>query len=403
MARRLKILILTHAFPTKHNPIASTFLLNQLEELKKYCNVKVIYPYGYVPKIKILNPYYRFSQMPNEEIINGIQVYHPKYLMIPRMIFGTKFLNLYLSIESIFSYLLSRKTASKITQEWNPDIIHMHGSLSEGWLGKMLKKKYKKPLLVTVYGEDITRLSKEIFSAPITKSNLNASDAIISQSEFLRKEIESLGVKSKKFFIIPMGAKLGWFKPKDKIKIRKELSLEKDKKIILFVGHLIPRKGVEYLIRAVKLLSEKDENILCLVIGRGELEESLKKLTSELNLNNHISFLGMKTNKEIAPYMNACDVFALPSLNEGLPVVLCEALACGKPVVATNVAGTPELVNNGVGFLVKPKDIDGLAEKIKLALYKKWDTKKLLQKASGFSVSASAKKLMKVYEEFAKK
>ena len=397
MARKIKILILTHTFPTKYNPIASVFLLNQLNELKKYCDIRVIFPHGYVPNIKRFNPYYRFSKIPFEDNRNGIAVYHPKYFMIPRVIFGLKFLNIYLSIESIFSYLCSRKLADKIVESWNPDIIHMHGSLSEGWLGKRLKRRYKKPLLVTVYGEDITRLSKEMLSSSITKSNLKESDAIICQSEFLRSEIENIGIRNKKFFIIPMGAKTDRFKPRDKYKARKILNLPEDKKIALFVGHLVPRKGVEYLIRAIKIISEKDKNIFCYVIGTGHMKGRLQSLASELDLGEFMAFEGQKNHEEVPYYMNACDILVLPSLNEGLPVVLCEALACGKPVVATRVAGTPELVNDDVGFLVNPKDEKDLAEKIELALKKKWNIKKIFERAAEFSTSASAKKLMKVY------
>ena len=121
-----------------------------------------------------------------------------------------------------------------------------------------------------------------------------------------------------------------------------------------------------------------------------------------MNAGSYIKFLGQKVNDEIAPYMNACDVFALPSLNEGLPVVLCEALACGKPVVATNVAGTPELVNNDAGYLVKPKDEAELAEKIQLALNKKWNVKKMLERAKKFSVPVSAGKVAVVYNRLLK-
>ena len=158
------------------------------------------------------------------------------------------------------------------------------------------------------------------------------------------------------------------------------------------------RKGVEYLIRAVKIVLKKDKNVLCCIIGGGYLEEYLKKLTSDSELNDYIRFLGVKRNKEVIPYTNASDILVLPSLNEGLPVVLCEALACGKPVVATNVAGTPELVSKDIGYLVKPKDANDLAEKILLALNKKWKKEKLLKRAKEFSVTRAVKKLMGVYK-----
>ncbi len=402
MKRKIRLLVITHSYPTKYNPIATTFISNQVEGLKKYCQIKVLFPYLYSPKIRLFNPYYKYSRMPEIEKVNNIAVYHPKYFMFPRILFVPKFLNFFLFIESMFSYLASKKLADTIVEEWNPDIIYIHGLLADGLIGLRLKRKYNKPLLVNVWGEDVTKFSKEMFSKSLAKLTLKNSDAIISQSSFLKNEINRVGLTKKKFFIITTGALLSNFKAKNKFKSREILNLPKNKKIILFVGHLIPRKGVKYLIRAIKLLLKRDKNVLCCIIGKGNTENSLKKLTVELNLENYVKFLGEKNSKEVAKYMNACDIFVLPSLNEGLPVVLCEALACGKPVVATKVAGTPELVNKDVGYLVRPKDANDLAEKILLALNKKWNKEKLLKRAREFSVTNSVKKLMGVYESFLK-
>ena len=200
-----------------------------------------------------------------------------------------------------------------------------------------------------------------------------------------------------------MGALTSNFKPRNKNSARNILNLPKNKKIILFVGHLVTRKGVEYLIKAMKLILKKDKKILCCIIGKGYLEASLKRLATELELDSYIKFFGQKEHGKVASYINACDILVLPSLNEGLPVILCEALACGKPVVATNVAGTPELVTRDVGCLVKPKDENDLAQKIIIALNKKWKKEKLLERAKKFSVINSAKKLLDVYKSLLKK
>lgn len=397
--RKIKVLIITRSFPTKYNPVAAIWLLNQLEELKKFCNIKVIFSYAYVPKIKFLNPYYRFSQVPYKEKIKGILVYHPKYFMIPRIFFKLRLLHVYLTIENFFSYISSKKIVDRIIESWNPDIVHIHGSLSESLLSIRIKKKYKKPLLITTHGEDITLYSKKFPSKYLTKLTLRQSDEIICVSEFLKNEICDMGI-SKKFHIIPMGVDIRKFNSKNKLRVREKLKLPKNKKIILFVGHLVERKGVKYLIKAMESIVKKHKNFLCYIVGGGYLENDLKKLTRELQLDSSIIFLGAKKHNETAQYMNACDIFVLPSLNEGLPIVLCEALACGKPIVATRVAGTPEIVNEDVGFLVEPKNVRDLQEKIILALNKKWEKQKLLKRAKQFSVPVSAKKLMIVYRSF---
>jgi len=279
----------------------------------------------------------------------------------------------------------------------------MHGALSEGLLGVKLKREYNKPLLVTTYGEDVSLFSKKFFSNYLIKFTLKNSDTIICQSKSQEKEMNRIGIVNQRFFMIPMGANLEKFRPKDKNKTRKTLNLPINKKIVLFVGHLVTRKGVGYLIKSIKIISKKDKNILGCIIGKGILENSLKKISSELGLNGYINFLGQKNHDEVARYINACDILVLPSLNEGLPVVLCEALACGKPVVATKVAGTPELVNKDVGYLVKPKDVNDLAEKISLALNKKWKKEKLLKRAKEFSTATSARKVINVYESLLNK
>lgn len=396
MKKKIKLLIITHTFPTKHNPVAAIFLLNQLEELKKHCDIRIIFPYAYVPRIKILNPYFRFSDVPEQETVKGMKVYHPKYFMIPRFSSRRTFINFFLFIEAFFSYIVSWKLSGRLIEEWNPDIIHLHGPLSESLLGIISKKKYNKPLLVTTYGEDITLHSKHFPSGFLIKYTLKNADAIICQSRFLEAEIRNLGITNK-FFIIPMGAATKKFKVRDKIKARRMLNLPQNKKIILFVGHLVPRKGVKYLIKACKGLSEKNEPFLCCIIGKGVDEVYLKRLAAELSLNDYVKFLGQKNHEDVARYINSCDLVVLPSLNEGLPVILCESLACGKPVVATGVAGTPELVTKDVGYLVKARSVDDLKDKIIMAFNRKWNAKKLLARANEFSVPVSAGKLLKVY------
>ena len=262
-----------------------------------------------------------------------------------------------------------------------------------------IKKKYSKPFVVTVHGEDVTKYSKMLFLKHFSKDALSRCDRIISVSKSLKDEIYKSNLSKKHIDVVPSGYNVGRFKPLDMKKCRKLLNLPENKKIVLFVGHLIERKGVEYLIRSIKILSEENKGILCYIVGTGILENKLRGVASELDLKNKIIFVGKKKPDEIPIWMNACDVLVLPSLNEGLPNVVSEALACGKPVVATNVAGTPEILNNDVGYLVKPKDVAGLAKKISKALNKKFNKERLLKRANDFSVTDSVKKLAKIYEE----
>lgn len=396
MKKKVKVLVITHSFPTKINPLAHVWLLTQLQELRKYCEFKIVFPYLYAPKFKKFNPYYKYSKVPAIEKVEGIPVYHPKYPMIPRTSFVGKHFHWFLFLENILSYYFSKKTAQRVAREWKPDIVHMQGGNTEGLLGILLKKKFNLPAIVTTYGEDVTKYPKLFPMSLLAKHTFQNADSIICQSKFMIREIRKLGIK-KKFFATPMGSNPHYFKSRNKEKIRKELKLPKSKKIILFCGHLVERKGVKYLIKAMQNVLEKEKNVKCLVIGGGSQEKYLKALSKKIGVSENIHFLGPKLQEDVSKYMNACDVFVLPSLNEGLPVVLYEALACGSPLVATAVAGTPELVTKEVGFLVKPKDHQELGEKIVISLRKKWDRKKLLKKGSEYSAVTTSKKVLSVY------
>ena len=155
MSKRIKLLAITHSYPTKVNPTAGIFIKNQYDYIKEQCDIKIIFPFPYVPKFKLFNPYQKFSAVPFKEDIGGIEVYHPKYLFFPRIGILSRFINIFLFFESIFSYISSKKLIAKLNKEWDFDIIKIHGCIAESTTGVKAKKRYKKPLLVMLHGEDL--------------------------------------------------------------------------------------------------------------------------------------------------------------------------------------------------------------------------------------------------------
>jgi len=163
-----------------------------------------------------------------------------------------------------------------------------------------------------------------------------------------------------------MGTDLHVFKPRNKTEARRGLNLPLDGKIMLFVGNITKRKGVDYLIRALPSVSMRYPDILCLVVGGGcsRYIGHLKKLASELNVAKHIRFLGrVEPDSSLATYYGAADVFVLPSLHEGAPVTIMEALASDRPVIATSVGAVPNMVSNfKTGLIIPPGDSSKLSE-----------------------------------------
>lgn len=399
MMAKKRILVVTFSFPTKANTAAGIFILNQLECLKKRYDIKVLAPYPYVPKLRFLKSY-KFSEVPFKEKISGIEVYRPKYFMFPRNIFTNKIINIVLVVEAFFSYTSSKKVIDKLAKEWRFDIIHSHGFVPDSVMASKIGERYSKPLIVTLHGEDVTKYSKKALLRGLSRKVLKECDRVICVSRSLRDEIYRSKLSDKDIEIIPSGYNARRFKPLGMEKCRKKLSLPKDKKIILFVGHLVERKGLVYLVKALKILKGKNSNFLCCIVGKGVLERGLKKMADSMGIKNNILFAGQKDPDEIPLWMNASDLLVLPSLNEGLANVLSEAMACAKPVVATKVAGAPEIVTEDTGFLVMPKDENGLAAKISLAMGRKWNKERLLSRAKEFSAAESAAKMAKIYDSF---
>lgn len=244
----------------------------------------------------------------------------------------------------------------------NPEISHSQ-TIQMGFPCFMAKKLFDIPYIVYCHGSDVYFPWR--FKKMISKWVLENADAIIVLTENMKKEINSFGFNLKNIFIIPNGIEPNESKDLSRNDMRKDLKIDEVEKIILFVGTLKNVKGIKYLIKAINIVKEKGLKTKLLLIGDGEQKKELEKLSDKLNLKENVNFIGRVNNKEIYKYMVASDIFVLPSLSEGLPVVILEAMASGLPIIATKVGGVPEILKDKEnGFLVDPKNSEQIAEKI---------------------------------------
>lgn len=310
----------------------------------------------------------------------------------------------YLPIESQYKKLGNKhlNSARKVIKKnkLGFSIIHSHFTWSAGYVGARLKEEYNVPFVLTAHGYDI-------YSLPFKDSEwrekieyvLNTADHVITVSQSNLACIQKLDV-STPVTVIPNGFRSDLFYPRDPLKCRKALNLPQDKKIILTVGNLEPVKGQRYLVEAVQRIIRERKNILCVIVGAGKLRPALEHQIRSLGLEDYILLAGGKPHDEIPLWMNACDLFVLPSLNEGNPTVMFEALGCGKPFVGTKVGGVPEVIaSDDYGLLVEPADPEDLAEKILAGLDREWDQEAILAYAERFTWENIAKEIMGVYAQ----
>jgi len=278
------------------------------------------------------------------------------------------------------------------------DLIHSHFIWSSGYAGARLKEEYGVPLVVTAHGYDIYSLPfKDQEWREKIEYVLNTADQIITVSQSNHRCIDKLNV-STPVTVIPNGFRSDLFFPRDPAECRRALNLPQNKKIILTVGNLLPVKGQKYLIEALHTIRSYREDVLCVIVGVGELRTALEHQIRSLGLEEYVMFAGGKPHNEIPLWMNACDIFVLPSLNEGNPTVMFEAIGCGKPFVGTRVGGVPEVITSDrYGLVVDPADPGDLAEKVLMALDREWDQDVILRHADRYTWEKIADEVLKVY------
>jgi glycosyltransferase involved in cell wall biosynthesis len=242
----------------------------------------------------------------------------------------------------------------KIYNEFNFDVIYVPWAYPDGFGSFLLSRLLSRPIVISALGSDINIHTKYILRRRLICFALKKCDGVIAVSFALRDKLIGIGVPQENILVIPNGVNRSIFKPINKDLCRSELGLIKEEKIILFVGNLVVIKGLDYLLEAFVDICCSLQNVKLIIIGDGKLKIYLQKKAKILGIGERVSFCGNKAHDTIPKWLNASDVFCLPSLNEGMPNVVLEALACGKSIVASHVGGVSEIVGNSERCILVP-------------------------------------------------
>ncbi len=381
----MKILVLTDIYPDKEEPALGVFVYELSKAVSHKNHVFVIHP-------RIWNPLSIKSCKENQNYpfhTNGIKIYRPKLFILPkgdRLFFRA------------FAFLITTlPLLRKLGKTTHFDLIHAHMAGPAGFAAVLLGMLFRKPVIVTLHGSDIHTFPKHFFLKRLVIFTLKRATMVVAVSHSLKDLILKMVNIQNKLFVIRNGSRPEVFFPIYKTNSRERLSLPINKKIILFIGSLIPRKGVDVLLRAFASMNKKD--VILLLIGKGDLELELKALAKELYIETQARFIGSKKHDEIPLWLNACDVFCLPSHHEGFPTVIVEAFACGRPVVATKVDGVPEAITNDtIGILVEPNNTEELAAALNKALEKEWDYQAIAEYGKRFSWDTIAEEYTELFK-----
>jgi glycosyltransferase involved in cell wall biosynthesis len=291
------------------------------------------------------------------------------------------------------------------------DLIHVHGHpYLSSLLAAKIAKRYGKPLVLTQHNtfikyNNIWDTAEMVNDLAIGKQVLKEADKIVVVSNATKNYVLSLGANAAKMRVLHNGVDLKRFKPLPEVKgeMRKKLGISQDACVVMTVRRLVYKNGIDTLIESAGIAVKKNPKLVFVVVGKGPDFEEIKERIVQLGMQRNFRLMGFISDKDLPFYYNLADLFVLPSKSgEGLPLVALEAMACGLPVVATNVGGTSEVMSEEYGKLVQPNSPNSLAEAIleysckKLAALKKELRTMMEQK---YSWDRNVKKLVKIYEE----
>ena len=263
----------------------------------------------------------------------------------------------------------------RTVRKYKIDIVNSHWMIPQGFIASLLPARLHCKHVLTIHAAGLFALRRLPLGKSMAQRMVRRSDLIYSVSSYNQQILEQLVRHPVNCQILPMGIDTHYYgNNPDPIALRNELGLPSGR-IILYVGKLSEKKGVTYLLQAFHAISQDQPDCHLVIVGTGLLEEALKSEAQRLELEPRVTFAGQQGKESVRNHFQAADLVVVPSIidstgeTEGLPVVLLESLASGKPVVATRVAGAPDVIVDGhSGFLAEPKNPADLAEKMTQAL-----------------------------------
>lgn len=257
----------------------------------------------------------------------------------------------------------------RVCKKADSDLVHAQWGL-QAFATSLSKKLLSKPIVTTVHGAEFFLSQRKTYQTLLARGLLN-SDMILANSENTRREAEKLGVPASKVAVIHQGVDLGKLRVNEERRTRLQMMLNIKGKLVMTAGRLVERKGIRYLLIAMKEVVKQHPTTKLVVVGDGPERPHLMRLTSELGIRENIVFAGFVSDQDLACLYSLTDVFVLPSIinskgdTEGLGLVLLEAMAMGKPVIGSDVGGIPEvIIDKSTGFIVTQKNSHALADRI---------------------------------------
>ena len=346
--------MVTSVFPRWEGDATPPFVQNQCELMVQAgWSITVLAPHASGAKFR--------------ETVNGVRIYRYPYVLpwgLQQLCYnGGMLINLkakpWTKVLLPFLYLAQLLALLMVCLRLKPDLLHSHSLLPQGlsacWVGRLLRI----PHITTSHGNDVFGLKEVGLMGRLKRCVVSGADAITVNSSATQTAVLDLGADPDKVYLVPAVANEA---PVDHALVAQIQAKYPGSKRILFIGRLIEEKGVLELLQAFAVLKQTMPDVQCLLVGEGVLRARLESLAEKLSITASVHFIGWRPREEIPSWMAAADVLAVPSWREAQGLVIVEAMAVGTVVVAANVGGVSDMVEDGVtGRLFAAEDVNALS------------------------------------------
>ena len=388
-----KLLVFSSLFPSNKRANAGVFIRERMFRVGQHIPVIVVSPVPWFPMqgiIRYWKPHFRPQPGPYEEQ-EGVKVYFPRFLSVPGLL---------KSYDGFFMALGSLSTLIKLQKQFN--IIDAHFAYPDGYAATLLGKWLKTPVTITLRGTEVP-LSKMPGRKTRLLTALKNATRVFSVSDSLKQHVISLGAESDKIRVIGNGIDIVKFHPLPKSVARAALNISEDVKVLVSVGGLVDRKGFHRVIEILPALVAKYPGLIYLIVGgdspEGNIRERLEDQVKTLNLEENVRFLGAYPSEQLKVPLSAADLFVLATANEGWANVFLEAMACGLPVITTEVGGNKEVVNDPeLGIVVPFGNSEVLLAALLQGFETVWDRPLIIQYARENSWDTRVKILVEEFQ-----
>jgi glycosyltransferase involved in cell wall biosynthesis len=372
---RPAIVVLSTLFPNPAQPTAGVFIRERMFRVGQNLPLTVLAPIPWFPLqglIRYWRPNFR-PCAPAREVQAGVEVLHPRFFSVPALL--KRFDGLFLAV-GILPTLLRLKRAGRL------DVLDAHFGYPDGYAASLIGRWLKIPVAVTLRGTEVRHAAVPVLRRKLVKT-LHAVQRVFSVSTSLKTLALSFGVGPDKVRVVGNGVDTSKFHPVPRDEARRRLGLPADASVLITVGGLTERKGFHRVIELMPLIRRDVPALYYLVVGgpsaEGDWGPRLRAQVDELGLQEHVRFLGSIPPDQLKWALGAADAFVLATRNEGWANVILESMACGVPVVATDVGGNREVIcQPELGEIVPFGEPDALRVALTTALGREWDRSRLI-------------------------